>query len=140
VEVTNNGISTTNILAWVTKYAPGAFTYTQDGITFAAAMDAKGAPVLPKAPAKPGDILVMYATGLEPSTAGVLSPEHLSVNGVSVEIGDQAATVQFAGLVGPGLFQINFVVPKVAAGNQPISIESHSTNSPAGVMIPIGSK
>jgi uncharacterized protein (TIGR03437 family) len=43
-------------------------------------------------------------------------------------------------LVGPGLFQINFVVPKVAAGNQPISIESHSTNSPAGVMIPIGSK
>jgi uncharacterized protein (TIGR03437 family) len=137
VEVTNNGVSTTNILTWVTKYAPGAFTYTQNGITFAAAMDANGAPVLPEAPAKTGQILVMYATGLQPSTAGVLLPVPHPIDNISVQIGDQTATVQYAGLVAPGLFQINFVVPKVAAGNQPVFITSHFMASPAGVMIPI---
>jgi uncharacterized protein (TIGR03437 family) len=140
VEVTNNGVSTTDILTWITKYAPGVFTYTQDGITFAAAMDANGSPVLPESPAKPGEVVVMYATGLQLSNAGVLLSANHPIDNILVQIRGQAATVQYAGLVGPGLFQINFFVPEVAAGNQPIYITSHSTASPTGVMIPIGSK
>jgi uncharacterized protein (TIGR03437 family) len=140
VEVTNNGVSTTNILTWVTKYAPGAFTYTQDGTTFAAATAANGSPVLPSSPAKPGEVISIYATGLAPSTAGVLAPVHHDVANVEVHIGGKAATVQFAGLVEAGVFQINAVVPDVDAGNQPIFISSSAIASVTGVSLPIAAK
>jgi uncharacterized protein (TIGR03437 family) len=137
VEVTNNGISTSNILTWVTKYSPGVFTYVQDGTRFAAATRADGSQVLPASPAQPGDVIVMYATGLEPSTAGVPPPVNHPVANIDVQIGGQDATVQFAGLVGPGLFQINVVVPNVPAGKQPIVISSNAIPSTASVSIPV---
>lgn len=137
VAVTNNGVSTTNILTWVTDYAPGAFTYTQDGVTFASAIRANGSQVIPTFPAKPGDVLIIYASGIEPSVAGVPAPSNHPAGDVEVQIGGQTATVQYAGLVGPGLFQINVVVPNVASGNQPIVISSNTIPSPAGVSIPI---
>lgn len=140
VEVINNGVSTGNILTLVEKNVPGAFTYSQGGVTFAAVTTAEGALVVPENPAKPGDVVSVYGTGLVPTPAGVLHPMDRAIDDVSATIGGQPATVQYAGLVGPGLFLINMVVPAVPAGNQAIFIDSNSVPSPVGVSIPIGSK
>lgn len=71
-------------------------------------------------PAKPGEVVVIYANGFGQTSvpvvpglgtqSGVLSP--LPV----VTIGGLAASVQFAGLISPGLFQFNVVIPANAAG------------------------
>jgi uncharacterized protein (TIGR03437 family) len=140
VEVINNGVSTGNILTFVQKNVPVVFTYAQGGIVFGAAATAAGALIVPENPAKPGDVISVYATGLEPSTAGVLPPIHRTIADVTTTIGGQPATVQFAGLVAPGVFQINIVVPEVAAGNQPIFIDANLIPSAPGVSIPIGAK
>ena len=63
-----------------------------------------------------------------------------TIDDVSATIGGQSTTVQFAGLIAPGLFQINVVIPAIRAGNQPIVIVSNSVPSPMGVSIPICSK
>jgi uncharacterized protein (TIGR03437 family) len=135
--VTSGGVSTSKVLTWVTKYAPGAFTYAQNGTTFAIATRADGAPLNPSSPAQPGDVITIYASGLEPSTAGVISPARKTVDNVQVSIGGQQATVQYAGLVAAGVFQINIVVPAVAPGNQPLLIVTNYIPSPGGVSLPI---
>jgi adhesin/invasin len=104
--------------------APGIFTVDgQQGIVFDGANIAN-----PANPAKAGDVLVIYCTGLgevTPSvTAGTpapISPLSNTVNTVTASIGGVAASVQFAGLTPgfAGLYQVNAVVPAgVAAGNQ----------------------
>lgn len=65
--------------------------------------------------AKPGETVVLYANGFGPTStpltrgsstqSGTLSPLP------AVTIGGLAATVQFAGLVAPGQFQFNVVIP-----------------------------
>jgi uncharacterized protein (TIGR03437 family) len=55
-----------------------------------------------------------------------------------VTIGGATATVQFAGLIGPGLYQINVVVPSTAANGDNQVIATYSgASSPAGAMIPV---
>ena len=138
VQVTNDGVDTTNILTWVTNSTPGIFSYAQNGVTFAAAAHADGSLVTTGSPAIPGEVISIYGTGVTTSTAGVIAPPR-KIGNVSVEINGLPATVEYSGLVGPGLFQINALVPNVAAGNQPIYIDQLSTPSQVGVSIPIGS-
>ncbi len=80
---------------------------------------------------------MIYATGLEPSPAGVPIEAPRAVSGITAQIGNAAATVLYSGLIGPGLFQINAVVPDTPAGNQPFFIASQFVPSPQGVVIPI---
>jgi uncharacterized protein (TIGR03437 family) len=68
-------------------------------------------------PAKPGEIIQLYGAGfglpVSPLTAGSdvqLAP--LPTPWPQVTIGGIAAAVQYAGLAGPGLYQINVVVPQ----------------------------
>lgn len=77
-------------------------------------------------PAEPGDIIVLYGTGFGPTDPAVDST--LIFNGaaptvspVSVTIGGRPAQVQFAGISGAGLYQLNVVVPPdVPPGDQPV--------------------
>ena len=66
-------------------------------------------------PAKPGETVILYANGFGPTTppaVGGTLKQSGNLNPLpAVEIGGIAAQVQFAGLVMPGLFQINVVVP-----------------------------
>ena len=52
-------------------------------------------------------------------------------------VGGTAATVVFAGLTSPGLFQVNIVVPKLAPGVYPIMVTWGGVTSPVGVQIPV---
>jgi uncharacterized protein (TIGR03437 family) len=85
-------------------------------------------------PASPGESVTIYATGFgqtSPAFTNQLTntglpnadpfPLNLPAPLPTVTIGNLPATVSFAGLVGPGLYQINLTVPASApAGDLPI--------------------
>jgi uncharacterized protein (DUF1800 family) len=56
---------------------------------------------------------------------------------LKVTIGGVAATVQFAGIVAAGEYQINVMVPPVPNGDQPILATIAGVGSQAGVSIPV---
>ena len=77
-------------------------------------------------PAKPGETVVLYANGFGPTSTPVISGSIMQGGTLSplpvITIGGVAATVRFAGLVVPGEFQFNVVVPaSLANGDQPIT-------------------
>jgi len=139
-EVINNGVTTGNVLTHAVENAPGALTYLEGGTRFAVATKPDGSVVKPEpsaSAAKPGDVISLYASGLAPSPAGALIESPQKLAGVGVIIGGLTASVQFAGLVSPGLFQINVVVPIVAAGNQPVAITVNGVSSPSEIYVPV---
>jgi uncharacterized protein (TIGR03437 family) len=96
----------------------------------------------PTSPAKVGDTLVAYFTGGGPvNAAGPLvtgAPTPLGLSPVAgthtVTVSGLDATVNYIGLSpgSIGLYQANYVVPQVAAGDHPlvITISGHGSNNP----------
>jgi uncharacterized protein (TIGR03437 family) len=123
VQVTAAQQASNSFSAPKSQFAPAFFTI--DGGRYVAAQHADyslvGAPnIVPgvtSTPAQPGEIILIYATGFGPTnppvpTAQLVStPEPLPANAVAISIGGMAATAQFAGLVAPGLYQLNVTVP-----------------------------
>ena len=57
---------------------------------------------------------------------------------VTVSIGSANVTASFAGLVGVGLFQINFTVPAgLADGDYALAIKVNGVASQGGVILPV---
>ena len=76
-------------------------------------------------PAAPGETVVIYANGFGPTSVPVVSGSSTQSGILSplpqVTIGGATATVKFAGLVAPGEFQFNVVVPTgIPNGDNPI--------------------
>lgn len=100
-------------------------------------------------PARAGDIVVLYATGLgltQPvwASGDIVRTASRTEQMVTVRMGGMtvpAADVLFAGVPSQaisGLYQINVRVPAgLPAGNQPLSVEVGGVASQAGVTIPI---
>ena len=139
---TSNSFSAT-----ATQSSPGLFTYQRGSNLYPAAVyndtsilvgdPAVGGSGVRKA--QPGDIVLLYATGIEPSPAGAALNAPLAVQSqITVTIGPQSATVLGAALVYPGEFQINIVVPNVPDGDNPLKLSVGSQSSQSGVIIPIG--
>ena len=125
---------------FLTKYA--AAVHNSDGVYVAPAGSFGSAAT--SRPAQPGESLQIYATGFGPTTpavpAGQLvgSPVPLSnLTQLRVTIGGVAATVQYAGIVAAGEYQINVTVPQVPNGDQPILATIAGVSSQAGVSIPV---
>jgi uncharacterized protein (TIGR03437 family) len=125
-QVINNGVASNQVMLYTNNTAPGVFTLTQNGGSFdpgvgpAAVTHADNSLVTPSNPAKVGDTLVLYVTGLgsvTPAVAdGVSAPSSplSTVNAaISVFVDGQQATVLFKGLAPgfAGLYQLNFIVP-----------------------------
>lgn len=137
VEVLNNGVSTGVVLAHATRNAPGAFTMLREGVAYAVATKSDGSLLDGITTAAPGDVITVYCTGIAPSAAGTLISQPQRIGNPIVTIGAVPATVEYTGLIGPGLFQINLLVPKVAGGLQALRISPNNISSPAGVYLPI---
>ncbi|MGA3017527.1 MAG: DUF1800 family protein [Bryobacteraceae bacterium] len=150
VQVINSSGTATGT-ANLQNYSPAFFTFQAK---YASALhNADGVYVAPAGyfgsaitsrPAQPGEILQIYATGLGPTTpavpAGQLvgSAEPLSdLTKLQVTIGGVAATVQYAGIVTPGEYQINAVVPQVVTGDEAIVATIGGVSSQTGVSIPV---
>jgi uncharacterized protein (TIGR03437 family) len=93
-------------------------------------------------PAKPGEEVALYGVGF-----GL--PANALVNGSSSQsgslpsmpvcrVGDTQARLTFAGLSGPGLYQINLVVPPdAAAGDNPVVCTYSGVSTPAGAILAV---
>ena len=127
------------------RLAPQLFTRTVGDVTYAAAEHADYSPVGPS-PARPaavGEIIVLYGTGFGPTSPVIpISQAHFQpailTTPMNVTIGGAAAHVQWAGLIGPGLYQLNVQVPAVAAGDQPVMVSAAGFQGAAGVYIKVG--
>jgi uncharacterized protein (TIGR03437 family) len=150
VVVVNNGISSPPTPVTISSGAPGIFvvgtlavvTNLDGTLTWATGAVAG----IDSHPAKAGDIVVVYATGLgavdSPIADGANSLDKLRHTLVTptVLIGGVSSQVQFSGL-NPGfvgLNQINVVIPSVPPGNTiPIQIQMGTFTSPANATIAV---
>jgi uncharacterized protein (TIGR03437 family) len=151
VEVNNNGRKTIYNVVLQTHVSPAIFQVPVGKTVYAAATSADGTLLVPAGAvpgavtraAKPGETISLYATGLGATNPeygdGVIPPQPLALKVTPrVVIGRSAARVVYAGLVSPGLYQVNAVVPDVAAaGEYPVLIGTEGLASLASVVIPV---
>ncbi|MGC9946495.1 MAG: carbohydrate binding domain-containing protein [Bryobacteraceae bacterium] len=127
------------------RLAPELFTWAPGSVTYAAAEHANGALVGPSPlqPAAVGEVIELYGTGLGPTSpptpvSQAAFPPAILAAPANVTIGGVAAQVQWAGLIAPGLYQVNVQVPVVAAGDQPVTVSIAGFQSAAGVNVSVG--
>jgi uncharacterized protein (TIGR03437 family) len=94
-------------------------------------------------PATPGETILLFCDGLglpvSPLVAGSdVQTGVLPTPWPLITIGGASATVKYAGLISPGLYQLNVVVPSFAANgdNQVVAIYG-GVSSPVGAMITV---
>ncbi len=100
------------------------------------------APGYPFTPARPGETIVLYANGFGlPVTTladGSAAQSGLLPNPPLITIGGAPATVGFAGVVAPGLYQFNVTVPATATdGDNVVSAMYNGFTTPAGALITV---
>jgi len=129
---------TSSITTAMAQVMPGIFA--SSGYVLAV-RPSDGAILSAAVPARPNDVLEIYATGLG-ATSPVVAPGlvfsgtyYSSVVTPTVTIGGVNAPVSFAGLVGAGLYQINVTVPpSLTANNYPVILSQGGVNSPPALL------
>jgi uncharacterized protein (TIGR03437 family) len=96
-------------------------------------------------PAKPGDVVIIYAIGCGPVTpatpAGTIAAGLTTLqNTPTFRFGNATATVQYAGLVAGlvGLYQFNVVVPNVLPGDVALAVDIGGVSANPGLFITVG--
>jgi uncharacterized protein (TIGR03437 family) len=94
-------------------------------------------------PAQPGETIVLYANGFGPTSTPVVSGSETQSGSLNplpvVTIDGTPAAVQFAGLVSPGLFQLNVVVPEpTPAGDNALTATYGGLTTQSGVLVTVG--
>lgn len=142
VQVIRDGATSATFQANLVGAAPGFFTYSSGNKQYLSAIHLNGTVIGDVAgtlPAAPGEVVELYATGLGGSPGGVIPSAPLALTPLPVvTIGGVQAAVSYAGLVSPGLFQINAAIPKVASGPQPVTVSFGGATSPTGPVIAVG--
>ncbi len=149
VVVSNNGAASASFTALAQSLSPSFFVFS-DGMHVAAIhLDGTlvgpasfSAPGFTFSPAKPGEIISVYANGFG-ATSIAVAPGLLTQGGTlspppAITIAGRNATVQFAGLISPGLFQFNVVVPDtVPQGDQNIQATYGGMSTQPGTLLAI---
>jgi uncharacterized protein (TIGR03437 family) len=147
VAVAYNGATSAAFTAQAQPLSPSFFVF--NGGPYIAATHTNGAYIGPPSlypgattPAKPGETIVIYANGFGPTNVPVLSGSVTQSGTLSplpvVKIGGLTATVQFAGLVAPGEFQFNVVIPAALAnGDQSITATYGGLSTQSGTLLTI---
>jgi uncharacterized protein (TIGR03437 family) len=149
VQVTTHQGKSNVVSVMESTLSPALFTLSPQQGKYVAAVRADGVYIAPPnlisgsatVPAAPGDTILLFGTGFgltsPPTPIGqLLNPAPLAVP-ATVRIGGTAAAVQFAGIVGPGLYQFNVVVPNVPDGDNPILIEIGGMTSQASAFLSV---
>jgi uncharacterized protein (TIGR03437 family) len=134
-----DGLAGAPLAVRVASYNPGLFSRTQDGSGPGAILHGYGPPVTSDLPARPGEPVSLYATGLgavdnRPDTGKAASSLLLSNTLVrpAVSIGGRDAVVTFSGLAPGfvGLYQVNVSVPTdLADGEHPVVLNIGGVSS-----------
>jgi uncharacterized protein (TIGR03437 family) len=150
--VTPTGVMTS--VMQIAAVSPGIFTYTLAGVVYAASVFATGSGVVYVAapgalpgytsrPAAAGDIIELYATGC--GTTNPVAPDGVvltqaypaaNLSAFQVTIAGTAAAVLYAGLVSPGLWQINVQIPSgLIGGPQALVLSVNNIGSQPAVKL-----
>jgi uncharacterized protein (TIGR03437 family) len=147
VQVSDNGAISAKFMVQAQAEAPSFFVF--GGGPYIAATHANGGYLGPTTlypgsttPAQPGETIVMYANGFGSTSTPVVSGSETQSGTLSplpvITIGGVAATVTFAGLVSPGEFQFNVIVPpSLANGDQPTMATYNGFTTQAGTLITV---
>jgi uncharacterized protein (TIGR03437 family) len=128
------------------RAAPGLFQLDSQN---AVATEADGSVLTASSPAKPGDIVILWATGLGETTppadgfqiptaaAPLLADANLSIllDGTAVP----ASAIDYAGVAPDfaGLYQINLTLPMSTGANPEIQLQLDGASSVTGVHLPV---
>jgi uncharacterized protein (TIGR03437 family) len=134
IQVTNGSTTSNAVTVFMNTTMPGVFSLPQTGVGNGAVLHADFSVVNAAKPAKKGETVLVYLTGLgdvnPPVTegnAGPTNPLSTMTNDLQVFIDGIEATVSYAGLAPglAGLYQINVQVPSDAStGNVYIDIST----------------
>jgi uncharacterized protein (TIGR03437 family) len=148
LQVTNNGSTSTAFAMQLQPYAPGLFQF--GGSAYAAATHANGSLLGPaglypgsSTPANPGETIVLYGTGFGPTSPPIVSGSATQTGSLpvlpTVKICGVTATVQFAGVSGAGLYQLNVVVPGSVSGDCTTTVTYNGVTSNSALVSVTGS-
>jgi uncharacterized protein (TIGR03437 family) len=132
VQVINNGNASNTVTVQIAATAPGVLTQTQNGLGYGDVLHQDGTLVNAQNPAKIGETVSVYLTGLgavnpaiSDGAAGPSNPFATATNTIAASIGGQTATVSYSGLAPQlaGLYQVNVTIPTgVTAGDNNLDI------------------
>ena len=147
IVLTNNGTASPAFTAQTQSLSPSFFVF--NGGPYIAGEHANGALIGPvtlypgqTTPAQPGEVVELYASGFEHQCPcrqrlASRSPGTLSTLPV-ITIGGVGATVQYAGLVGPGEYQFNVMIPQtLKGGDQLVTATYGGASTQSGAMIAV---
>jgi uncharacterized protein (TIGR03437 family) len=133
IQVINNGNTSNTVTTVMNLTSPGVFTSTQNGTGTGAALHSDFSLVTKASPAKRGETISLFVTGLgdvKPAVSdgavGPSNPLSTTTETISVYIAGTQATVSYAGLAPglSGLYQINVLVPAfVTPGDVYLDVE-----------------
>lgn len=137
---------------WAQSEAPAFFAFS--GGRHVAALHADGAPVGAAGdygenersrPALPGDVVQVFGSGFGGTTpavrAGWILTETAPLTAAAeleVTIGGESAQIEYAGLTGAGLNQVNLRIPNLPAGRHPVRLRMRGIPGPLWGEILVG--
>jgi len=147
VKLTTGGVTSAAFTVQAQQLSPSFFVF--NGGPYAAAVHLDGSYVGPTSlypglstPAKPGETILLFANGFGSTTAPVVSGSLTQSGPLAtlpvVKIGGLTAVVSFAGLVAPGEFQFNVVVPAATAdGDNSLTVTYSGSSAQPGVLLTV---
>lgn len=126
VVTTKAGGSSAPFTANYAQFAPGLFPAAAPYIAAQHVDNSYVGGYAGSTPAKPGEVIILWGSGFGPASPAVPAGQVFSganklASPVTVTIGGQPAAVDFAGVVGAGLVQINVhVPPSINNGDAPV--------------------
>ncbi len=137
IMVTVNGSKSNSVVVPLAPTSPGIFSIPANGISSAAALHANYSIISATNPATQGEIISIYLTGLgatnpkvqDGAAAPGAAPLATITGGIAVYVGGvpvPANQIYYAGLAPTlaGLYQLNFKIPNVAAGNVSLAVQT----------------
>ena len=146
VIVTSNGVVSNSVQVPLARSAPGIFTLLQNGLSDGATLHADYSVVNTADPAKAGEIVEVFLTGLGPVSPTVqdgnpgpaTEPFANVLSQVVVTIDDIPCTIHFKGLAPlyVGLYQVNIQVPTdLAPGTHRLAIQTPESFSSMATIV-----
>ncbi len=146
IVVSRNNLTSNRVTMFVNRTAPGVFAVPATGLGFAAALHPDYSLVTTQNPARIGETIAVYLTGLgavDPpianGAAGPVNPLSETTETLDAHLGNRTAKIVYSGLAPQlrGLYQLNFEVPAgVAGGNQFLEIGGPDTFN-SQILLPV---
>jgi uncharacterized protein (TIGR03437 family) len=147
VVVTSNGISSAPFDVTMGTAAPSFLHIGVTNYVLATHADyslvgpvSMSVPGYPFSPARPGETIILWGVGFGAPTTGLVNGSSAQSGPLPtlpvIQIGGLPATATFAGLISPGLYQLNVIVPSgIADGDASVACNYNSRTTRGGDLI-----